>query len=112
MDDKFSNLMNRVMKTKDTIDQTRIVRNQPLRGIRESIELESAEAETDFNNDINTEDIKGGEDNYESYEPLCDQCMIRTIVGCNGCGIYQYTIIRNEYEITVRRTCCDGTDAE
>ena len=145
MDDKFTKLMNRVVKEDDG-DKTGIVKEQPLREIKESTIddkpadsfslndvrekliiaseslnnklkpvstlLSSTESETDFNNDINIEDIEGGENNYENHGPLCNNCMIKSIVGCKGCGIYQYTIIRNEYEITVRRRCNDGVDTK
>ena len=150
MSDKFAKLMNRVVKDDDG-DRTGIVKEQPLREIKESTTddnemvdksansfslndaknaltrdgeilnhtftpiremIFTTESETNFNNDINIEDIEGGENDYENYTSLCNNCMIESIVGCKGCGIYQYTIIRNEYEITVRRRCNDGVDTK
>ena len=69
------------------------------------------ESEYVFDNDINIEE-KGGQDAYESYETLCDICMIKDIVGCNQCGIYQYAVNKSEYEITVRRIDNNGIDTK
>lgn len=57
--------------------------------------------EDNFDNDINIEDE---ERRQLIYNELCNNCMIKDIVGCKGCGIYQYAIVRNEYKITIRRT--------
>ena len=135
---RFDELMSDMSNIKNDLDDGGIVKDQPLREIKTVEEMHNfsnglrylvnhiddekpcfslraikalsygtTESETDFDNDINNEE--GGNENYKT---LCDICMIKDILGCNGCGIYQYAINRNKYEITVRRNVDNGVDTE
>ena len=73
--------------------------------VEESIEVE-------FDNDINKEDNKEERSELLHNNDLCDKCMVKDIVGCNHCGIYQYAIIRNDYEIMIRRNDNNGVNTK
>ena len=61
----------------------------------------TSDSENDFDNDINDEE--GGKEKYEDFRLICDNCIIADVVGCKGCGIFQYAINREKYDIKVRR---------
>lgn len=60
--------------------------------------------------ELEDKELKKGE--YQPFKELCRECMVREIVGCVSCGIYQYAENKKLYDIKVRRITKDGTNVE
>lgn len=94
-DSKMNDITNKILSNDNsTSNDTRLHPMQPLRVIRDDIE-ESKKVN----------DEKKGEIKYETLEEdICNECQIPNILGnCKGCGIYQYTILTEKFDIVAKR---------